>query len=85
MGYRYDEEPKKISDYKIAQAVEGIDLIIGGHTHTFLDKPEEVSHPSGHITLINQVGWAGIRLGKVDFVFEKGKKKSSKNTSYAIK
>ncbi len=85
LGYRYDEEPKKISDYKIAQAVEGIDLIIGGHTHTFLDKPEEVSHPSGHITLINQVGWAGIRLGKVDFVFEKGKKKSRKNTSYAIK
>lgn len=85
LGYRYDEEPTKISDYKLAQAVEGIDLIIGGHTHTFLDKPEEVLHPSGHLTLINQVGWAGIRLGKVDFIFEKGKKKSSKNTSYPIK
>ncbi|PKQ70451.1 Calcineurin-like phosphoesterase [Raineya orbicola] len=85
LGYRYDDEPHKISDYKLAQAVEGIDLIIGGHTHTFLDKPEQVTHPNGHITLINQVGWAGIRLGRVDFIFEKGKRKPAKNANYAIR
>ncbi|MDW8296781.1 MAG: metallophosphatase [Raineya sp.] len=85
LGFKYDEYPNKISDYKLAQAVEGIDLIIGGHTHTFLDKPEQILHDSGHITLINQVGWAGIRLGRVDFILEKGRKKNIKNTSYAIK
>ncbi|GAB4125394.1 MAG: metallophosphatase [Raineya sp.] len=76
LGYKYDNEPK-ISDVSLAQQVEGIDLIIGGHTHTFLDTPEKVTHRSGHSTLINQVGWAGIRLGRVDFVLEKTKKKKS--------
>ncbi|MFN3317028.1 MAG: CapA family protein, partial [Raineya sp.] len=74
LGYKYENEPK-ISDVKLAQQVEGIDLIIGGHTHTFLDTPEKITHASGHSTLINQVGWAGIRLGRVDFVLEKSKKK----------
>ena len=76
LGYKYENEPK-ISDVALAQKVEGIDLIIGGHTHTFLDKPEKVTHASGHTTLINQVGWAGIRLGRVDFVLEKAKKKKT--------
>lgn len=74
LGYRYDKEPK-VSDVTLAQQVEGIDLIIGGHTHTFLDAPEKIVHSSGHTTLINQVGWAGIRLGRVDFVLEKAKRK----------
>ena len=76
LGYKYENEPK-VSDVVLAQKVEGIDLIIGGHTHTFLDKPEKIIHPNGHSTIINQVGWAGIRLGRVDFVLEKSKKKKS--------
>ncbi len=76
LGYKYEKEPK-ISDVSLAQQVEGIDLIIGGHTHTFLDTPEKVIHSSGHTTIVNQVGWAGIRLGRVDFVLEKAKKKKS--------
>jgi len=67
IGYAY--ESARISDLKLAAQVEGIDLIIGGHTHTFLDHPTEVVGPSGHTTLINQVGWSGIRLGRVDYEF----------------
>ena len=67
IGYAY--ESARISDLKLAAQVDGIDLIIGGHTHTFLDHPTEVVGPSGHTTLINQVGWSGIRLGRVDFEF----------------
>jgi len=74
LGYKYENEPK-ISDVTLAQQVEGIDLIIGGHTHTFLDQPDKITHASGHTTLINQVGWAGIRLGRVDFVLDKARKK----------
>lgn len=85
LGYKYEDNPQKISDYKLAQSVAGIDLIIGGHTHTFLDTPDVVLHSSGHTTLINQVGWAGIRLGRVDFVFEKGKKKKVNNISYTVR
>lgn len=67
IGYSYEDET--ISDLKLAAQTRGIDLIIGGHTHTFLDKPTEVKNLDGKITLVNQVGFAGINLGRLDFIF----------------
>ncbi|NVO85560.1 bifunctional metallophosphatase/5'-nucleotidase [Hymenobacter terrestris] len=67
LGYKYGSA--KIDDIKLATQVEGIDLILGGHTHTFLDKPEPVAGPNGHTTLVNQVGWAGINVGRIDYAF----------------
>jgi 5'-nucleotidase len=49
--------------------VSGIDLILGGHTHTFLSAPEPVASPDGRPTMINQVGWSGINLGRLDYEF----------------
>jgi 5'-nucleotidase len=71
LGYKYNE--KKISDIDLANAVSGIDLILGGHTHTFLDKPVSITNKDGFTTLIGQDGWAGINLGKIDFVFTSSK------------
>ncbi len=68
LGYRYKTE--KISDVILAQKSEHIDLIIGGHTHTFLNKPTELQNKNGKLILINQVGWAGINLGKINVNFE---------------
>lgn len=65
LGYKYENE--KISDRILAQSVDGIDLIIGGHTHTFLKKPEMIIRDKKGQTLVNQVGFAGINLGRVDF------------------
>ncbi len=73
LGYKYDGD--KIDDIKLANQVEGIDLILGGHTHTFLEEPTVIRLESGHETLINQVGWAGIYLGRIDFTFNKNSKK----------
>ncbi|RYZ15621.1 MAG: twin-arginine translocation signal domain-containing protein [Chitinophagaceae bacterium] len=75
LGYKYDSE-NRISDRKLAPATEHIDLIIGGHTHTFMDAPEVMKNAKGDDILINQVGWAGIQLGRLDFVFEKKKGKN---------
>jgi 5'-nucleotidase len=58
--------PPPIGDREIARAVEGIDVIIGGHTHTFMKEPELVRRPSGGATLIFQVGFGGIVLGRLD-------------------
>lgn len=69
LGYKYNS--KKISDVFLAQNTNYIDLIIGGHTHTFLDKPESIRNLKGAETLVNQVGFAGINLGRIDFVFER--------------
>lgn len=79
LGYSY--ESKKVSDRVLAASTSNIDLIIGGHTHTFLDKPVEIENLNGEIVLVNQVGWAGLSLGRIDFYKEK---KSAKKRS-AIK
>lgn len=73
LGYEYQDD--KVSDTVLAKKTENIDLIIGGHTHTFLDKAVEFKNLKGKTVLVNQVGWAGIRLGKVDFYFDKVSKK----------
>ncbi|MBK8347137.1 MAG: metallophosphoesterase [Saprospiraceae bacterium] len=72
LGYKYNED--KVSDRILAQNTTDIDLIIGGHTHTFLKEPERLSNKAGKPVLINQVGWAGIVLGRLDVFFERNKK-----------
>jgi 5'-nucleotidase len=72
LGYKYDEN--KVSDRVLAQNTANIDLIIGGHTHTFMKEPERLMNMAGKPVLINQVGWAGIILGRLDVFFERNKK-----------
>ncbi|RZM26540.1 MAG: bifunctional metallophosphatase/5'-nucleotidase [Pedobacter sp.] len=76
LGYKYASA--KASDQVLAAQTSDIDLIIGGHTHTFMDVPEDVKNLSGGITTINQVGFAGINLGRVDYYFERYKGKRAK-------
>jgi len=70
LGFKYDD-PNLVSDIQFAEKSKNIDLIIGGHTHTFLKKPEKIKNADGKKILVNQVGWAGINLGRVDFLVEK--------------
>lgn len=69
LGFAYKDQ--KVSDMVLAKNTRYINMIIGGHTHTFLDKPEAVKNLNNGVTLINQVGFAGINLGRVDFVFDR--------------
>ncbi|OWW24880.1 metallophosphatase [Zobellia sp. OII3] len=69
LGYEYKNKQKP-HDLALAKALEHTDLIIGGHTHTFLDKPSVVQNKSGRNVLVNQVGCFGINLGRIDFYFE---------------
>lgn len=77
LGYQYKNEENKISDLKLAAQTQDIDLIIGGHTHTFLDKPTIVKNLVGQEVLVNQVGCYGINLGRIDFYFDANKNKSN--------
>lgn len=83
LGYDYDGD-RRISDLKIAEQTSDIDLIIGGHTHTFLSKPTLVTNKKGNITLVNQVGCFGINLGRIDFYFEDGKSVNNKSISIEV-
>lgn len=74
VGYSYDHE--KISDVILAKASSNVDVIIGGHTHTFLEKATVLKNRDLNSVLITQAGWAGICLGRIDLTLHKitGKK-----------
>ncbi len=80
LGYR-SREADRICDEILAKESENIDLIIGGHSHTFMDKPAIMKNKKGEDVIINQVGFAGIILGRLDFEFSKfsGKKMARNN------
>lgn len=67
----YDLRGDAIDDLNLAKLVPGIDAIIGGHSHTFLDQPTKVMQERGE-TNVFQVGWGGINLGRMDFAMSKG-------------
>ncbi|WP_335964356.1 metallophosphatase [Galbibacter sp. PAP.153] len=68
LGYKYQDD--KVSDIVLARNTQNIDLIIGGHTHTFMDKPVVETNKQGKKVLINQVGCYGIYLGRIDFYLD---------------
>ena len=69
LGYDY-KNSSKVSDLKLARSTKNIDLIIGGHTHTFLNKPTQEINVEGKTVLVNQVGCFGLYLGRIDFYLE---------------
>jgi 5'-nucleotidase len=65
------ESDKPESDQKTASETSSIDIIIGGHSHTFMKKPEIAKNKAGKAVIINQVGWAGVILGQLDITLQK--------------
>tara|TARA_B100000780_G_scaffold63054_1_gene41006 strand:- start:19676 stop:20587 length:912 start_codon:yes stop_codon:yes gene_type:complete len=84
LGFKYKSQ--KISDLRLAKETKNIDLIIGGHTHTFLKKPVISKNLDDKNVIINQVGWGGINIGKIDFVFQQNNYKINlKKSSIFVK
>ena len=73
LGYKYRHD--KVSDLVLAENSENIDLILGGHTHTFMDGPDRIENRNGELVMIHQVGFAGILLGRIDINFERNFKR----------
>lgn len=70
LGLRYQDD--KISDLGLAAQTFSTDVIIGGHTHSRLEEPLLVENQSGRMVVVNQAHYAGLMVGRLDFVFEKG-------------
>lgn len=84
LGFQY-REGNKVSDEVLAKETENIDLIIGGHTHTFFDNPLGYKNKKGEDVIVNQVGFGGIILGRLDFEFSKlSGKKLTKNHNISV-
>jgi len=72
LGYAYNDQ--KISDKTLAPSLLHTDLVIGGHTHTFLDEPVKFVNNRQKPIFVTQVGWAGLILGRFDFLFDRNGK-----------
>jgi len=75
IGLKYNNFPNKICDLILAENTDGIDLIIGGHTHSFLEKPIVKINKAGKEVLVNQVGAFGVNLGKINIFLDQNNKK----------
>ena len=82
LGYKYNND--KVSDTVLAQKSQNIDIIIGGHTHTFLKKAILIKNIDKKDVLVNQVGFGGINIGKIDIHFKQNnnKKLLAKNSIF---
>ncbi|WP_340027205.1 5'-nucleotidase C-terminal domain-containing protein [Paenibacillus sp. FSL H7-0940] len=56
-------------DLKLAEAVEGIDIVVGGHSHTILKEPIVVGSLD-EPTLVVQTGEYDVSLGQLDVTFD---------------
>ncbi len=59
------------SDTELAKNVTNVDMIIGGHSHTFLEAPVVVKNFEGNGVIINQTGAAGVYVGRIDITLNK--------------
>lgn len=69
LGFKGDAS--EVVDPILAAQSRHIDFIIGGHTHTFLPEPKTYKNLDGQPVIVNQVGFGGINLGRLDFTFDR--------------
>ena len=74
----------KISDDILARETEDVDLFIGGHTHRFFSEPKIYINKKGKEVVVNQAGWAGMQMGRLDYIFSSSGKKIFNTKSVII-
>lgn len=62
------------ADIDLAGKSKYIDIIIGGHSHTFMEEPDKRKNEEGKDVLIFQTGKNGLYVNRFDVEFEKKKK-----------
>ena len=71
LGLEYSDN--KISDVVLAKYTKFTNLIIGGHTHTFMKEPMVIMNLNKKVCNVFQVGCNGLKLGRMDFYFSGSK------------
>lgn len=57
-------------DERLAAATSGIDIILGGHSHTYFEQPVTLTDAEGKSVVMQQMGKNGRYLGCVTLTFE---------------
>jgi 5'-nucleotidase len=67
----YDSSEGEPNDVTLAESSSNIDLIIGGHSHTYMEQPDIRKNRDGRDVLIFQVGKSAAFIGKIDVELRK--------------
>lgn len=62
------------NDLELAKDTKYIDVILGGHSHTFMDEPEYVKNQDGNEVTVFQTGGRGLYVGRINLELNKVKK-----------
>ena len=66
IGYT-EHNPGDVTDPVLCGKTRNIDLFVGGHSHTFLDRMEYHPNADGVPTPVVQDGWMGVYMGQIDY------------------
>ena len=66
IGYE-EHTPGDITDPILCSRTRNIDLIVGGHSHTFLEEMVQLPNADGVLTPIVQDGCYGVNWGRIDY------------------
>jgi 5'-nucleotidase len=58
-------DPEIVTDPLLVRGVPGLDLVIGGHSHSWLSAGVRERAPDGRLVPITQQGWGGTRVGRI--------------------
>ena len=61
LGWKIEE----VSDDDVIAAVEGIDLVLGGHSHSYFRQMQYVKDPAGRKVPVDQNGKHAVYVGKI--------------------
>lgn len=75
LGDKYFD-PGLPSDEQLALQSDDIDIILGAHTHRFFDAPKKYKNRRNSDVVVNQVGWGGVKMGRLDINFSPDGKKN---------
>lgn len=64
-----------IGDFDLAKQSKNIDVVLGGHSHTLLNKPIYMRNSDGEQVIICQNGYAGVQMSRVDCLLGNGGEK----------
>ncbi|MGL5893634.1 MAG: metallophosphoesterase, partial [Bacteroidales bacterium] len=67
IGHNYEGSP---SDLDFAKQSKSIDLVVGGHSHTYLEKALELTNAEGEPVVVTQAGSKGQYVGKLIYDFK---------------
>jgi len=71
LGYDYSEKPDQYSDNVVFPKTHGIDLVLGGHSHSYMEKPVILKDADGKDLTLFHTGKNGCFVGNYDLTFKK--------------